>query len=192
MLKTLQYLAGAAAVTLVAGTLFSAQVQAQTPPAPEGPRATINGSGFSGSAEVRPATAADLGLAVYPGAAPQRDKADDRAGANLGLNWSSSSGSFNFRVVALKFASVDSLADVAAYYRRELARFGHVLDCSGPATGRSEQREDPKALRCGSDGGKPGELLYKVGTKQQFRMVALQPLATGGVHFQLVRLELPD
>jgi hypothetical protein len=84
----------------------------------------------------------DIGLATYPGARPHKDKDDDSATATLGM-WGPSSG---FHMALMKFESNDSPEKVAAFYRKELSRYGKVLDCSDPAAPRGKKGNE---LTCG-------------------------------------------
>lgn len=143
---------------------------------------------FRAGIEARAATSADIGLPVYPGAMPQADGDKDGSSVKLGL-WA---GAFGMHLAVQKFASRDPLDTVAGYYRQALAQYGPVMDCSGPAAKRAAaEPADKTALRCDEEPGPAGSRVYKVGRKNQFRLVALQPVA-GGVHFQLLRLSLPN
>jgi len=140
--------------------------------------------GFSGGIEARPsASAADIGLPIYPGAVPQRDRGDDKAAVTLGL-WG---GSFGFKLMVAKFASSDSLDAVASYYRDALGRYGGVLDCSQPSA-KAQRSTDKNAINCDNDNPGPDERLYKVGTAKAQRVVSMKRVGDG-VHFQMVRME---
>ena len=140
--------------------------------------------GFSGGIEARPsASAADIGLPIYPGAVPQRDRGDDKSAVTLGL-WG---GSFGFKLIVAKFASDDKLDAVASYYRDALGRYGSVLDCSQPSA-KGQRSTDKNALNCDNDNPGPGERLYKVGNAKAQRIVSMKRVGDG-VHFQMVRME---
>ena len=141
--------------------------------------------GFGAGVDVRPdAKLADIGLPLYPGAQPHRDKGDDSAGATVGL-WG---GSLGLRVIAIKFASPDRLETVAAFYADAMRRYGNVLDCSQPRRDAPDS-DDKKTLSCSGDKPDAGGRLYKVGSKADQRMVSLKPGADGGVRFDIVRIE---
>ena len=165
---------GAAVAGLLAASLTASAHAAQP----------ASGGGFSAGIEVHPsASAADIGLPVYPGAAPQPGKGDDSAAATLGL-WG---GSLGFHLAVLKYASPAPLDSVAAYYRDAMGRYGTVLDCSQPRPPANDDAK--KALRCGKDDkADAGGKLYKVGTTSDQRIVSIKP-AGGGVSFQLVPIE---
>lgn len=174
-------------VAPIVGTVAAALIAGALPSAAQAQSVTINAPGFSAGLELRTeAQAVDVGLPWYPGAVVQRDNAKDEGAVQLGL-WG---GLFGFKLAVLKLASSDSLETVSAYYRTALARHGKVLDCSeGSAARREPPAPDSRALRCDDalNGGTPAQRVYKVGSRNQFRLVALQPVA-GGVHVQLLRI----
>jgi hypothetical protein len=71
------------------------------------------------------ATAKDIGLPVYPGATPFKDKDSDSSSADLGFLLNS----FHFSVKAVSFVTTDSPEHVLEFYRKPLAQFGQVLEC---------------------------------------------------------------
>jgi hypothetical protein len=130
------------------------------------------------------ASAKDVGLPVYPGSRRHKDKDDDSAAANLGL-WGGGSG---FKLVVLKMESDDSLAKVADFYRKALAKYGKVLDCSQPAPSEADpSKADSKTLTCGDDKSEKGGMLFKAGTKEKQHLAAVQPNGRGSL-YQLVYL----
>ena len=131
------------------------------------------------------ASAKDLGLPLYPGSKPHKDKDNDSPAANLGL-WGGGSG---FKLAIVKMESSDSSEKVEAFYKRALAKYGAVLDCSNPtaAPTNSAKDESSNAITCGNDKPDKGGVLYKSGTKQKQHIVAVQPNGSGTV-FQLVNL----
>jgi hypothetical protein len=131
------------------------------------------------------ADAKDLGLPLYPGARRHKDKDDDSPAANLGL-WGAGSG---FKLAVLKMESDDSPDKIANYYKKALAKYGKVLDCSHPTStdANSAKSSSAKQIICGDDKPDKGGLLFKSGTKEQQHIVAIQPDAHGSL-FQLVYL----
>ena len=122
------------------------------------------------------AKAKDVGLAIYPGSKPHKDKDDDSTSANLGL-WGGGSG---FKLAVLKMETADSPAKVAEYYEKALAKYGPVLDCSKssgkPQSQDSEKDDSSKVLTCGDDKAEAGGMLFKSGTKDKQHIVGIQPL----------------
>ena len=143
-------------------------------------------------------TAADLGLPVYPGAEPI--KADDEhksADVHLGF------GEWQLRVRAVSYATADSKDQVAAFYKKALARYGEVLTC------RNHQPVGAPAitsegLTCSDDGGTKidlngkkngladnGELELKAGSKRHQHIVGFEDPKDGKTRFAMVALDLP-
>jgi hypothetical protein len=129
------------------------------------------------------AKAKDVGLAVYPGSKPHREKDDDSTSANLGL-WGGGSG---FKLAVLKMETADSPAKVADYYKKALAKYGAVLDCSKSSGKPDDSAKDDssKVLTCGDDKAEAGGMLFKSGTKDKQHIVGIQPLGNG-TFYQLV------
>jgi hypothetical protein len=131
------------------------------------------------------ASAKDVGLPIYPGARRHKDDANDSSALNMGL-WGGSSG---FKLFVLKMDSSDAPEKVAAYYRKALAKYGPVLDCSKPsdATAASDDKSSKK-LTCDDEKPKPGEISLKAGTKDKQHAVGIEPDGSGST-FQLVYME---
>ncbi|HEX6879817.1 MAG TPA: hypothetical protein VF135_05605 [Terriglobales bacterium] len=123
----------------------------------------------------------DIGLSVYPGARPQKDSDNDSAVATLGL-WGPSSG---FHLSLMKFETGDSKDKVAAFYRKELAKYGKVLDCGDPAAPRGKKGNE---LTCEDDHPDKDEVMLKAGTKQNQHIVGISE-KDGATRFQLIHLE---
>src|ERR1700733_15604592 len=71
------------------------------------------------------ATAKDIGLPVYPGATPYKDKDSDSSSADLGFVLNS----FHLSVQVASFVTEDSPERVLTFYRKPLAQYGEVLEC---------------------------------------------------------------
>ena len=127
------------------------------------------------------ATSKEVGLPIYPGAKPHKDEKNDSAAANLGL-WGST---FGFKLVLMKMESADAPDKIAAFYRKALAKYGPVLDCSN---GDSAGQKDSKKLTCDDDKPEPGKLVFKSGTKEKQHVVGIQQNGSGTL-FQLVYIE---
>ena len=69
-------------------------------------------------------TATDLGLPVYPGAAPVKDK-DNNKSADVHLGF----GEWQLRVRAVSYETPDSEEKVTAFYKKALGRYGDVITC---------------------------------------------------------------
>jgi len=142
-----------------------------------------NSVGFMASKE---ASAKDVGLPLYPGARPHKDKSDESPAVQLGL-WGGSSG---FKLAVLKLESNDAPEKVAAFYRKALAKYGKVVDCgdSSKATGEKAKGNSSNELGCEEERPESGELVLKAGTKEEQHVVGIK--ANGGLTvFQLVYVE---
>ena len=132
------------------------------------------------------ASAKDVGLPIYPGSKPHKDKDNDSEAANLGL-WGGGSG---FKLAVMKMESSDTQEKVAAFYKKALSKYGEVLDCSNPPKTASgtDKDDSSKVLTCGDDKPEKGGLVYKAGTKEKQHIVAIQPNGQGSL-YQLINLD---
>jgi hypothetical protein len=129
------------------------------------------------------ATTKEVGLPLYPGAKPRKDGTDDSTAAQLGL-WG---GAFGFKLVVLKLESGDAPKKVAAFYRKALAKYGPVLDCSNPPA-TPAGKDHAATLTCGDDKPDPGGQLFKAGSKEKQHLVSVKPSGSGA-SFALLYIE---
>ncbi len=150
--------------------------------------------GFNASMSITgKAAAEETGLAPYPGAVPlpsRKGNQGDREAANVQF----SLGSYGLKVVAVKLKSDDPRERIAEFYRRELARYGAVLDCMGAEPGEVPTREarggrKSKELTCDGDRAKGNRWVLKAGTRANQRVVSIEPKGDG-VHIALVHVEM--
>ena len=136
------------------------------------------------------ASAADIGLPAYPGATLFKD-ADNDSAANLGLDV----GDFHFSVMAVKYVTSDSPAQVLAFYRKSLSRYGEVLECDrGKPVGALAVTRS--GLTCGhvqvSDNTNSStDHEIRAGSLHQYRIVGIDESPPGSTRFGLVYLDLP-
>jgi hypothetical protein len=132
------------------------------------------------------ATAKDVGLPIYPGAKPHKDKDEDSPGVNMGL-WGST---FGFKLAVLKLESNDAPDKVTAFYTKALARFGKVLNCSDPSQAKAAKDKDGSLnqLTCDDEKSEKGEVVFKAGTKDRQHIVSVKPNGPGSV-FNLIYIE---
>ena len=126
----------------------------------------------------------DTGLSPYPGARIAKEEDDDRHhSANVNI----SSSLFGLKVVALKYQSDDPYDKVLSFYRKDMGKYGKVLDCSGGFNMSFHHRDKDADVTCNdsneSDHGYKQEL--KVGTENNQRIVAIKPRNSGS-EFTLV------
>jgi len=140
------------------------------------------------------ATAAEVGLPVYPGAILSKDK-DDDAGADLGMVL----GEFNFQLKAVSYVTSGSPEQVLAFYRKPLAKYGQVLECDhGKPVGSLTVTNT--GLTCSDEHGgdvhvngsaNSSNHELRAGTPHRFRIVGIDEAQKGSTKFGLVYLELP-
>src|SRR5258708_25044783 len=120
--------------------------------------------------------AKDTGLALYPGATPKKDMNDDTSSANVNI----SSAFFGVKVVALKYQSNDSPDKVLGFYRKEMARYGKVVDCSGSFNMTFHRHDGDSEVTC-NDGGSGHEYkeALELGTENNQLIVAVRPNGAG-------------
>ena len=126
------------------------------------------------------ATSHDVGLPFYPGAKLYKKDNDDSDAARLGL-WG---GSYGFKLVVVKMKSGDAPGKIAAYYKKALAKYGPVLDCTNGGAQASDD-DSSQSLTCDDDKPDKGGMLFKSGTKKNMHLVGVEPQSDGTV-FELV------
>jgi hypothetical protein len=128
------------------------------------------------------ATAKEVGLPVYSGAKPHKDEKEDSPSVQMGI-WGSA---FGFKLAVMKLESNDAPEKIAEFYKKALAKYGTVLNCSEPS--QKPSAKDSNKLECGDDKPEKGGLLFKAGTKEKQHLVAIQANGQGSL-FQLVYVE---
>jgi hypothetical protein len=134
----------------------------------------------------RQATAKEVGLPVYPGAKPHKDEKEDSPSVQMGV-WGST---FGFKLAVMKMESNDAPEKIAEFYKKALAKYGTVLNCSDPPQKATEKNSDQasKKLTCDDDKPEKGGMVFKAGTKEKQHVVAIQANGQGSL-FQLVYVE---
>ncbi len=123
------------------------------------------------------ATPRDVGLPVYPGSwqwKKDSDK-DDNGSAHI---WALL-GSAGLKVAVMKLGSHDAPGRIAVFYRRALAKYGPILDCSGPDASSRHLGSGSNKLTCDHNDSKPGTLLFKAGKDSDQHIVAIKPYGHG-------------
>lgn len=131
----------------------------------------------------------DTGLALYPGARVKKDSDEEHQNANVDI----SSSLFGVKVVAMKFESDDSPDKVLAFYRKEMGKYGKVVDCTGGFNLNFHGHHDKNAeVTCeGHDSGHEYKEELKVGTENNQRVLAIKPQGSGS-EFALVYVRTWD
>jgi hypothetical protein len=142
------------------------------------------------------ANLAGIGLTTYPGAVPVKDDdGKDKDAADINLNF----GDFHLGVKAASLQTSDSPEKVEAFYRKDMARYGEVLDCQDDrAVGQptrtaqgltcSDKEGKHKFHVRAEDNGDHAEL--RAGSPEHQHIVGIEP-RDGGTKIGLVALDLP-
>jgi hypothetical protein len=133
------------------------------------------------------ATVADAGLPEYPGARPYKNEGSSHSAANVGI----SMPLFGLKVFAINQETDDDPERVARFYRQAMAKYGKVLECTEDnSDGRSGASDsDSNELQCDFDEPGPHSVVYKVGTEDNFRVVAIKPHGDG-TRFDVAHVDL--
>jgi hypothetical protein len=133
-----------------------------------------------------------IGLAVYPGAVPVKDhdgKDDDAADVNMSF------GSFHFGVRVASFQTSDPVDKVLAFYRKDLARYGDVIECRG-GNPVGQPTRTSLGLTCNDSNqhqhiDTDSKVELRAGSEQRQHIVGLHPTG-GGTRIGLVALDRPS
>lgn len=140
-------------------------------------------------------SAADIGVPAYPGAKIYKEPDNDSA-VDLGFTF----GETNFRLMAASYVTPDSPAQVFAFYRKPLSRYGEVLECDhGKPVGAltvtrsgltcSDEKGGHLQVNGHADSSSDHEL--RAGSPHRFRLVGIDESHAGSTRFGLVYVELP-
>jgi hypothetical protein len=149
-----------------------------------------------GSMQVKTNNEADtsaIGLTAYPGAVPVKDdNGKDNDAANINMSF----GSFHLGVKAASFQTADKQDKVLAFYRKDLAKFGDVIECKGSTTIGQPTRTS-QGLTCNEaehnhiSNGDSDNIELRAGSQQHQHIVGVEP-KDGGTKIGLVALDLPS
>ena len=137
----------------------------------------------------------ETGLPAYPGATVAKKDNRDNGAADIDISF----GDFHLRVRAVGYRTPDSPEKVRAFYRKELARYGDVIECEDDHSVGTLSRTS-EGLTC--DEGKhikisnidrhaKAEFELKTGSKNHQHIVAIEPHPEG-TKFGLVSLDVPS
>lgn len=138
---------------------------------------------FGGLKVNNDADARDTGLAVFPNSRlkPKEENNDNSANVNMSF------GKFGLKVVVATYLTDATPDKVLAFYRGEVGKYGHVLECKGGSMGGVTMHHTDKSdkeLHCDKDGDSEVVEL-KVGTETLQHVVAVKPSGKGS-EFSLV------
>ena len=137
-----------------------------------------------------------IGITAYPGATPwKNDAGENKNNDNGSADINMSFGDFHLGVKAASFRTTDSQDKILAFYKKDLARYGEVIECKGnttigqPAhTGQGLTCADKDTNHMSTDGGEQVEL--RAGSQAHQHIVAVEP-KDGALKLGLVALDLP-
>ncbi len=124
----------------------------------------------------------EVGMSVYPGAKLKPGDEHDKNSANVNIN----TPFFGLKVVAQTFLSDDSPEKITEYYKKELAKYGSVVQCRGRSHGTTYKRgEGSQPVSCDNEDHAGDALELKVGTNENQHVVAIKSSGKG-TEFSLV------
>ncbi|HZQ41719.1 MAG TPA: hypothetical protein VFA99_00610 [Acidobacteriaceae bacterium] len=142
------------------------------------------------------ANVAGIGLTTYPGAVVvKNDDGKDKDAADINLNF----GDFHLGVKAASFQTSDSPDKVEAFYRKDMARYGDVLECEGNKT-VGQPTHTAQGLTCNDNDHHNREIHVsddhdhpelRAGSPEHQHIVGIEP-RDGGTKIGLVALDLPS
>ncbi len=138
-----------------------------------------------------------IGLTAYPGAMPVKDDGKDSNSADVNMSF----GDFHLGVKAASFQTGDSTDKVMAFYRKDLGRYGDVIECKGDNAIGTPTRTS-QGLTCNDKGGNhhvhgrvatdsDDEIELRAGSETRQHIVGIET-KNGGTRIGLVMLNLPS
>jgi len=142
-----------------------------------------------------PTDTSAIGLTAYPGAVPVKDD-DGKDGGSADVNMSF--GSFHLGVKAASFQTPDPEDKVLKFYRKDLARYGDVIECRGSSPVGQPQRTS-QGLTCdtkqqnhiNTHETSDNDLELRAGSDLHQHIVGVET-KNGGTKIGLVMLDLPS
>lgn len=126
-----------------------------------------------------------LGVGIYPGARVDERESGGK-GADLWLDW----GQEGIRLYVEKYVTSDPSEKVVAFYRKQLSRYGVVVECRD---GKPVAKVDSD-LKCdddakeGKDNAEHKTIELKAGTESRQHVIGVTPREKG-TDFQIVYVE---
>ncbi len=167
-----------------------------------------------GSTSIKTSDSADtaaIGLSAYPGAvAVKNDNGKNDSAANVDMSF----GSFHLGVKATSLQTADGQDKVLAFYRKDMAKYGDVIECKNKQpvgqptrTGQGLTCSDRESVNHDDDSkgvhlhgtlnghdidtDSNGKLELRTGSELHQHIVAVEP-KDGGTRIGLVMLDLPS
>ncbi len=135
-----------------------------------------------------------LGVAAYPGASAVAESKDEKS-ANVDMHF----GDFRLHIVTAKFFTSDPQQKVIDFYRKDLGRYGDVLECNKEHQAVGAIKKTGQGLTC-DDHGKHSKVIHiggkdtdedlRAGSDRHQHIVSVET-QDNGTKFTVVELELP-
>ena len=180
-----------AAISLAAGLLAGCEVDTHKEGNGEHVRVTTPFGGLQVKTDDA-SVIQGIGIATYPGAEPTKKNNGDKNSSAADVNLSM--GNFKLRVKAASYHSNDSQDKLIAFYRKELGKYGTVIQCSdGQPVGQPVKTTE--GLTCDDEhthgtSDVSGKIELKAGSEQHQHLVEIDP-QSDGTKFALITLDLP-
>jgi hypothetical protein len=150
-----------------------------------------------GSMQVKTDTGGDtsaIGLSIYPGATPLKDDNKDTNSADVNMSF----GSFHLGVKAAGYQTPDNQDKVIAFYRKDMAKYGDVIECKGGSP-VGQPSHTAQGLNCDTQHGthlSTGDhtesgIELRTGSELHQHIVGVES-KDGGTRIGLVSLDLPS
>jgi hypothetical protein len=126
--------------------------------------------------------ASDTGLTQYPGSriAPKKNEKDDhKANVDIDTPW------FGVKVIAVVLEADDVPTKVLDFYRKDLAKYGKVVECKGgsghfnPDFKSGDAASQKAELDCDEKNDKSDGVELKTGTRNNQRVAVVEPRGDG-------------
>jgi hypothetical protein len=132
----------------------------------------------------------DTGLGLYPKARPKEKRHDDDNSANVNI----STPFFGLKVIAMEFESDDPPEKVLDFYRKDMGRYGKVIECHGAdhqgASGKDGDDHNINfKLECDKEDPGSKSIQLKAGQGNSQRIVGVSPKGNGS-EFGLVYIQI--
>jgi hypothetical protein len=142
-----------------------------------------------------PTDTSAIGLTLYPGAVVVKDD-DGKNGGSADVNMSF--GAFHLGVKAASFQTPDAEDKVLKFYRKDLAKYGDVIECRGNSPVGQPARTS-QGLTCdtkqqnhiNTHETSDSDLELRAGSEQHQHIVGVEA-KNGGTKIGLVMLDLPS
>ncbi len=133
----------------------------------------------------------ELGLTPYPNA---RLLPEEQGSGDSSANVNISTPFFALKVIAAKYESDDTPEKIIDFYRKDMARYGKVIQCkgsghNGPRAESGKDDDTKLTLSCDDSDGADKNTTLKAGQGESQHMVEIEPQSKGA-HIGLVYIQM--